>query len=67
MPKFSARETAHRKSGAAPADFVNASPFRRRKQQGDPVRDGIFIGLAVVMLVFLASMIAVLLMHAPGL
>jgi hypothetical protein len=51
---------------AAPADFTNVSPFRRQKQQTDPVRNGIFIGLAIVLLVFLGSMIAVLMMHAPG-
>jgi predicted component of type VI protein secretion system len=52
---------------ATPADFINASPFRRQKQQSDPVRNGIFIGLTIVLLVFLGSMIAVLMMHAPRL
>jgi len=52
---------------AAPADFINVSPFRRQKQQRDPFRNGIFIGLAVVLLVFLGSMVAVLMMHAPSL
>ncbi|MBO0695840.1 MAG: FHA domain-containing protein [Verrucomicrobia bacterium] len=52
---------------AAPADFVDVSPFRRQKQQSDPVRTGILIGLAIVALVFLGSMIAVLMMHAPSL
>lgn len=52
---------------AVPADFINVSPFRRQKQQRDPVRNGIFIGLAIVLLVFLGSMIAVLMMHAPRL
>lgn len=52
---------------AAPADFTNVSPFRRQKQQSDPIRKGIFIGLAIVVLVFLGSMIAVLMMHAPSL
>ena len=51
---------------AAPADFANVSGFRRQKQQSDPVRNGIFIGLAIILLVFLGSMIAVLMMHAPG-
>jgi predicted component of type VI protein secretion system len=50
---------------AAPADFANVSPFQRQKRQSDPVRNGIFIGLAIVLLVFLGSMIAVLMMHAP--
>ncbi len=52
---------------AAPADFANASPFRRQREESDPVRNGIFIGLAIVLLVFLGSMIAVLMMHAPAL
>jgi hypothetical protein len=52
---------------AAPANFGNASPFRRQKEQNDPVRNGIFIGLGIVLLVFFGSMIAVLLMHAPPL
>ena len=51
----------------APADFANASPFRRQTQQNDPIRNGIFIGLAIVLLVFLGSMVAVLMMHAPSL
>src|SRR5215471_19806083 len=50
----------------APADFINVSPFRRQKQQSDPVRNGILVGLAIVLLVFLGSMIAVLMMHAPS-
>ena len=52
---------------APAADFANASPFRRQTEESDPVRKGIFIGLAIVLLVFLASMIAVLMMHAPAL
>ena len=51
----------------APADFATASPFRRQTQQNDPIRNGIFIGLAIVLLVFLGSMVAVLMMHAPSL
>jgi hypothetical protein len=52
---------------AASTNFANASPFGRQKEQNDPVRNGIFIGLAIVLLVFFGSMIAVLLMHAPPL
>jgi hypothetical protein len=44
-----------------------ASPFRRQQQQNDPVRTGILIGLGIVLLVFLGSIIAVLMMHAPSL
>jgi hypothetical protein len=47
--------------------FSNASPFRRQEAQNDTVRTGIIIGLAIVLLVFLGSIIAVLMMHAPAL
>src|SRR6266581_1487239 len=52
---------------AAPVDFVNASPFPRRKEQKDLTHTAIFVGSAIVLLVFLGSMIAVLMMHAPAL
>ena len=52
---------------AAPVDFTNASPFAHRKDQKDPFRIAIFVGLGIVLLVFLGSMIAVLMMHAPSL
>ena len=45
----------------------SASPFRQHNQQNDPVRSGILIGLGIVLLVFLGSIIAVLMMHAPTL
>jgi predicted component of type VI protein secretion system len=48
-----------------PADFANASPFARQKGQKDSFRNAIFVGLGIVLLVFLGSMIAVLMMHAP--
>jgi hypothetical protein len=52
---------------AAAANFGNAAPFRRQTEAYDPVRNAIFIGVGVVLLVFLGSMIAVLMMHAPSL
>jgi FHA domain len=45
----------------------SASPLRRQEQRNDPVRTGILIGLGIVLLVFLGSIIAVLMMHAPTL
>jgi pSer/pThr/pTyr-binding forkhead associated (FHA) protein len=51
---------------AVPADFINASPFRQRKKDKDPLRAAIFIALAGLALIFLGSMIAVLTMHAPA-
>jgi pSer/pThr/pTyr-binding forkhead associated (FHA) protein len=47
--------------------FASASPFRRQEQQNDPMRMAIVIGLGIALLVFLGSMIAVLMMHAPRL
>ena len=44
-----------------------ASPFRRPEQQRDPMRTGIFVGLAIVLVLFLGSMIAVFMMHTPSL
>ena len=52
---------------AAAPHLTGASPFRRQEQQDDPMRTGIMIGLGVVLLIFFASMIAVLMMHAPSL
>jgi hypothetical protein len=49
-----------------PADFINASPFARRREEKDPLRVAIFVALALLALVFLGSMIAVLTMHAPA-
>ncbi|HEU0209293.1 MAG TPA: hypothetical protein VFQ78_09980 [Candidatus Udaeobacter sp.] len=46
---------------------LGSTPFRSPKQQNDPVRKAIFIGLAIALLSFLASMIAVVMMHAPSL
>jgi predicted component of type VI protein secretion system len=50
---------------AVPADFTNASPFPYQKEEEDPLRNAIFIALAILALIFLGSMIAVLTMHAP--
>ena len=52
---------------AALPHFSSESPFRRQEAQNDTVRTGIMIGLAIVLLVFLGSIIAVLMMHAPAL
>jgi pSer/pThr/pTyr-binding forkhead associated (FHA) protein len=52
-------------SSAAPVDFANASPFRQRAKDRDPTQKVILAAAAVALLAFLASMIAVLTMHAP--
>jgi hypothetical protein len=67
MPKLPFSDSTEVETSEAPVDFPNASPFRPQRQENDPVRKAMFIGLAIVLLVFLGSMIAVLLMHAPQL
>jgi hypothetical protein len=67
MPKPLFSETARVESSEAAVDFPNASPFRPQRQESDQSAKAMFIGLAIVLLVFLGSMIAVLMMHAPRL
>jgi len=67
MPDLPISGTTPEGTSAAPSGFTNASHFRSQEQQSDPVRKSMFIGLAIVLLVFLGSMIAVLLMHTPRL
>jgi predicted component of type VI protein secretion system len=66
LPKAEEIKAQFTADTAAQPHFTRASPFRRQEQQNDPVRTGIFVGLGIVLLVFLASMIAVLMMHAPS-
>jgi len=65
LPQFEDIEAKPAESSAAPVDFENASPFPRRKHKKDAVRVAILGAAAVAFLVFLGSMIAVLMMHAP--
>jgi hypothetical protein len=69
MPKLMVTTGAQDKvvyeSSAAPSDFGNASPFRKRSTTRDPARLVVFGIAAIAFLTFLASMIAVLFMHAP--
>ena len=58
---------AHFAADSPAQPHFSTSPFRRQEQQNDPVRTGILIGLGIVLLVFLGSIIAVLMMHAPSL
>jgi len=66
MPKLAVSDTTNAELSGTPAEFSNASRFRHQRDEADPVRNGIFIGLGIVLLVFLGSMIAVLMMHAPS-
>jgi len=67
LPLLKEVEASPAELSAVPADFANASPFPRQKDQQDPIRAAILVGSAVALLVFLGSMIAVLMMHAPSL
>ena len=67
MPKLSFSNTTDVKTSEAPIDFSNASPFRPHRQESDPFVKAMSIGLGIVLVVFLGSMIAVLMMHAPRL
>jgi predicted component of type VI protein secretion system len=67
LPKPEEIKAHFAEPGAALPHMISTSPFRRQQQQNDPVRTGIFIGLGIVLLVFLGSIIAVLMMHAPSL
>ena len=67
MAKAPISEAANADLNGASAGFSNASRVRDQREEVDHVRNGIFIGLAIVLVVFLGSMIAVLMMHAPSL
>jgi hypothetical protein len=67
LPQLEEIEANQAELRAVPSDFASASPFPRQKDQKDPTRTAMFVGLAIVLLVFLGSMIAVLMMHAPTL
>ncbi len=67
MAKLPTSQAANADLNGASAGFGNASRFQHQREEADPVRNGIFIGLAIVLVVFLGSMIAVLMMHAPTL
>jgi pSer/pThr/pTyr-binding forkhead associated (FHA) protein len=49
-----------------PSDFANASPFRARSKQRDPMKKALFIVTAIALLILLAALVAVLTMHAPS-
>jgi pSer/pThr/pTyr-binding forkhead associated (FHA) protein len=65
LPDLQSIETRPAESSAAPAEFGNASPFRRGSGSRDPVRLAVMAIGAIAGLTFLGSMIAVLFMHAP--
>jgi FHA domain len=67
LPKPEEIKAQFTEAGAELRHLSPASLFRRQQEQNDPVRTGILIGLGIVLLVFVGSVIAVLMMHAPSL
>jgi predicted component of type VI protein secretion system len=65
LPSVEQIAAAPAEMSAAPVDFANASPFPHRKKDRDPAKTAMLAGAGVAALAFLASMIAVLAMHAP--
>jgi pSer/pThr/pTyr-binding forkhead associated (FHA) protein len=65
LPRMQEIEARPAEASAAPADFTNASPFQRRKKQRDAISTAILAAAAIAVLAFLASMVAVITMHAP--
>jgi pSer/pThr/pTyr-binding forkhead associated (FHA) protein len=65
LPEPVAIEAKPAETSVRPDDFANASPFPRRKDEKDPTRTAVLAIAAVAVLAFVASIIAVLLMHAP--
>ena len=67
LPKPEEIKAHFAEAGAASPLLVGASRFGLQQQENDPVRTGILIGLGIVLLIFLGSIVAVLMMHAPSL
>ena len=65
LPTYEQIEAKAAETSAAPVDFENASPFPRRSKERDPSRTALLAATAVAVLAFIASMVAVLTMHAP--
>jgi pSer/pThr/pTyr-binding forkhead associated (FHA) protein len=65
LPDLRKVEAKPAEISVAPVDFGNASPFRQRLKDRDPTRIAVLATVAVAILAFLGSMLAVLLMHAP--
>jgi pSer/pThr/pTyr-binding forkhead associated (FHA) protein len=66
LPERQEMEAQPAQMSAAPENFINASPFRRRSQERDSGRLALLAAAAVVFLIFLGSMTAVLMMHATS-
>jgi FHA domain len=67
LPKPEEIKAHFAEAGAELPHLSRSSFLRRQEQRDDPVRNGILIGLGIVLLIFLGSLIAVVMMHAPAL
>lgn len=65
LPEPEAIAAATAEKSAAPVDFANASPFPHRRKEQDSTKTIVYAVAGIAALAFLASMIAVLTMHAP--
>ena len=65
LPDVEQVEARPAEMSAAPVDFANASPFPGRRKDRDATRTAVFAAVGIAILAFIASMIAVLTMHAP--
>jgi pSer/pThr/pTyr-binding forkhead associated (FHA) protein len=66
LPRLAEAEAQPAELSARPADFANASPFPSRKTKKEPARTAVFAAVAVALAAFLVSLIALVLMKAPG-
>ena len=67
LPHLEEVEARPAELSARPADFANASPFPSRKRTKDPARTAILAAVALALVAFLASVIALLIMQPPAL
>ena len=65
LPRLEEAVARPAESSAKPSDFANASPFLNRKKDKDPTRTAILAAVAVSLLAFLGSIVALFMMRAP--
>jgi predicted component of type VI protein secretion system len=65
LPRPDEVEARPAELSARPADFANASPFPGRKKSKDPSRTAVLAAVAVALVAFVASIIALFVMQAP--
>ena len=65
LPAAEKAEARAATTSMRPSDFGNASPFRARSKERDPIRRTLFVIAAIALLILLAGLAAVFTMHAP--